>query len=109
MSSWAAVIARLAMFALFLVAMVFILTACARMAPPPPEPVIITKEVDRIVQVRCEDKRPPAPELPDDDTELAAVMMGDIFRFAQIYRAAQALYRQRLMEDDAQIRSCAGQ
>ena len=76
---------------------------------PTPEPIIITKEVERIVQVRCEDKRPPAPMLPDSDDAIAAVTMGDIFGLAQIYRAARTLYRQRLKEDDDQIKACAGQ
>ena len=108
MSSWSGFVARLAVFAVFLAIMVFILTSCAAQTPPVPEPIIVTKEVERIVQVRCMDMRPPAPKLPDDDIALAAVTMGDIFRLAQIYRAARALYRQRLMEDDGQIAACVG-
>ena len=108
MSSWAGLICRLLMFAIFLMGMVFVLTACAPKAMTPSEPIIVTKEVDRIVQVRCEDKRPPAPEFPDDDAELATVQMGDIFRLAQIYRAARALYRQRDLENEAQIAACVG-
>ena len=84
------------------------LASCTTPTPLPPEPIIVTKEVDRIVQVRCEDKRTPASDYPDDDDDLAAVQMGDIFRLAQMYRAARALYRQRLLEDDAQIAACTG-
>ena len=103
-----AVILRLLVFAVFLALMVLVLVACQTPMARPMDPVIITKEVERIVQVRCEDKRPAAPALPDDDADIAAVSNGDIFGLAQIYRAARALYRQRLREDDDQIRACAG-
>ena len=104
--------AHLIAYAVFLAVMAFaifsLLASCAAQTPPPPEPIIVTKEVERIVQIRCEDKRPPAADYPDDDSDLQTVMMGDIFRFAQIYRAARALYRQRLLEDDVQIAACTG-
>lgn len=100
---------RAAAVATLFVLFVAFLAACATREPPrPPEPITVTKEVDRIVQVRCEDKRPPAPDLPDDDEDLRAVEGGDIFGLAQIYRAARELYRQRLREDDAQIAACTG-
>ena len=101
-------ILRLTVFAVFLLLMVLVLIACAPKVVEPPEPIIITKEVERIVQVRCEDRRPPAPDYPDDDADLAAVANGDIFGLAQIYRAARALYRQRSKESDDQIVACAG-
>ncbi len=98
---------HLLVYAVFLILIFYALTACAPMMAPP-EQVIVTKEVERIVQVRCEDKRPPALMLPDSDEAIAAVAMGDIFGLAQIYRAARELYRQRLREDDEQIKACTG-
>lgn len=86
------------------------LIGCASATPP--DPIIITKEVERIVQVRCADKRPPAPNLPDDPDELAAVSLAHpqaVFILSQKYVAARTLYRQRLNEDDAQIKACAGE
>ena len=94
--------------AIWLIGVLFMLTGCAPM-PRPPEPVIVTKEVERIVQVRCTDKRRMAPDYPDDDADIMAVAAGDIFGLAQIYRASRELYRQRLLEDDDQIKACAGE
>lgn len=91
------------------------LVLCAACAPKPEvrtEYVTVTRDVDRIVQVRCEDKRQPLADLPDDDDELAAVSLDDplaIFRLAQRYVAARLIYRARLKEDDAQIKGCTGQ
>lgn len=92
---------------MFVALIVFVIAACAT-----PDPVIVTNEVERIVQVKCADKRPPLGDLPDDSEDLAAVSLDDpraVFVLSQKYVAARTLYRQRLNEDDAQIKACAGE
>lgn len=82
-----------------------LLAACAPMAPP--EPVTIVKEVDRIIQVRCEDKRGPRPDYPDTNDKLGMIKEGDIFGLAQAYKAGKTLREAREVENDAQIMACA--
>ena len=84
------------------------MAACAPMQIPP-DPIVITKEVDRIVQVKCADKRPPAPDYPDTDERLQQIMEGDIFGLAQAYRAGKTLRVQRERENEAQISACVGE
>lgn len=100
-----------------LIALAVLVGACSTPQTERPEPVIITKEVERIVQRNCEDKRGPLPELPDDDEDLASVQLytqdGKYdpvagFLLAQRYVAARSIYRARLAEDDVQIAACAG-
>lgn len=100
--------ARFAILAVFMP----ILCACATEPAAMPDPVLVTKDVGRIVQTKCEDRRPPAPDYPDDPDELLAVPLDDataVFALAQKYVAARMLYRQRLAEDEAQIKACAGE
>jgi len=102
---------RLGLLLLIVIMVVAAMFACAPMPLPAPEPITVIKEVDRIVQARCEDKREPAPEFPDDENELAAVNIDDpvaVFILAQKYVAARKLYRARLKADDDQIAACTG-
>lgn len=82
---------------------------CASAPQPPPEPIVVTTEVDRIVQVRCEDRRPPASDYPDTDDRLAMIEEGDIFALAQAYRAGKTLRESRERENEAQIAACTGE
>jgi hypothetical protein len=98
------------LFILGVIAFVVAVTAACATKQPAYDSVVITKEVGRIVQEKCEDTRPPAPDYPDDDAELAAVNENDplaIYILSQMYRAARALYRARLAADDVQITACA--
>lgn len=98
---------RLLFFAMALAVMVLAVTACAtKPADPWPEPLVITKTVDRPVQVKCPDQRPTKPEYPDTDDKLAMIEEGDIFGLAQAYRAARGLRIQREAENEAQISAC---
>lgn len=84
------------------------LAACGTKPPPTPEPIIITKNVPTIVQVKCKDQRDPAPNYPDTDEALAMIPDDDIFRLSQVYRASRDLRISRLATDDVQIKACAG-
>lgn len=84
------------------------LCACATKPPATPDPIVITKEVERIVQVRCEDKRETAPEYPDTRERLSAIPEDNIFALAQARVAGQILRDARLAESEAQIKACAG-
>lgn len=85
------------------------ITACAQKPLPPPEPIIITKTVDRIVQVKCQDRRPARADYPDTDDKLAQIEEGDIFGLAQAYRAGRGLRIQREAENEAQISACSNE
>lgn len=85
------------------------LAGCAGKPPPTPEPIIITKEVPVIVQVKCKDQRPPTPNYPDTDEAIAMIPDEDIFRLSQVYRAARDLRIARLATDDVQIKACSGE
>jgi hypothetical protein len=101
---------RLIIIVMVLAAIAGGLMACTREAPRYDPIILPGKEVERIVQQKCEDTRPPAPDYPDDDAELAAVDENDplaIYILSQMYRAARALYRARLAADDVQITACA--
>jgi hypothetical protein len=85
------------------------LAACAAKPAIAPEPRVVTVEVPRIVEVRCNDQRPPAPDFPDDDQKLSSIPDDDFFTLAKVYRAARDLYRARLAVDDVQIKGCAAE
>lgn len=82
-----------------------ILTACATPAPPP-EPRIVTKEVQVVVQVKCKPNLPPRPDYPDTDAALAAAP--NIFVAVQLYKAGRKLRIAREGQQDAALKACAG-
>lgn len=101
----------IAVFAVALAAMAVLLlalSACASMPPAPPEPIIITRDVPTIVQVKCHDRRAPVPDYPDTDERLAMIEEGNIFGLAQAYRAGRTLRIDRERQNEAQISACVG-
>lgn len=92
-----------------LVLAAMLLCGCEQMAKQAPEPRVVTVDVPRIVQVRCKDQRPPAPDFPDTDEKLASIPDDDFFTLAKVFRAARDLYRARLDVDDVQIKACEGE
>lgn len=102
-------LASIVVFAVFLLMIVLVLAACATTPPSPPEPIIITRDVPTIVQVKCQDRRAPAPNYPDTDERLAMIEEWDIFGLAQAYRAGRGLRESRERENETQIAACAGE
>lgn len=96
-------------FSLSMIAVIFLLAGCATKTTTAPEPVVITKDVPVIVQVKCKDQRQPAPAYPDTDEAIAAIPDDDIFRLGQVFRAGRDLRIARLAADDVQIKACAGE
>lgn len=99
---------RLVFIALVVVVLAGAMAACAPMQPRP-DPIVIEKPVDRIVQEKCADKRPPAPDYPDTDDRLSQIEEGDIFGLAQAYRSGRTLRIQRERENENQIKACTGE
>lgn len=93
----------------YVLALTILLAACATKPAIAPEPRVVTVEVPRIVEVRCKDQRPDAPDFPDDDQKLSSIPDDDFFTLAKVYRAARDLYRARLAVDDVQIKGCAAE
>lgn len=89
--------------------LLFSLAACTSSPATAPEPRVVTVDVPRIVQVRCIDQRPPAPDFPDADEKLSSIPDEDFFTLAKVFRAARDLYRARLAIDDVQIKGCAAE
>ena len=94
------------------VAIFLAVAACATKAPelPWPDPVVVTKTVERIVQRNCEDKRPPIEKVPTKE-DFAKVDRADplaIWTLSSLYWRAYQLLTDRLRVDDDQIKACAG-
>ena len=75
---------------------------------PPPEPQIITKEVDVPVPQPCKALVDIGSEPVYPDTDAAIAAAPDIFSIAKLYAAGRLLRVQRLAKYVAAKASCAG-
>jgi hypothetical protein len=94
-------------FGIIPAALVSLLSACSSM--PTPEPRLVTVPVDRLVQMKCADNRPPSDIYPDTDDKVTAIAEDDFERLARVYRAGRDLRDARIAIDDVQIKTCVGE
>jgi len=87
----------------------FLVAGCTTAPPmPAPTPAVTAVEAPRIVQEKCKDQRPAAPDYPDTDKRLAAISDGDFEALSKAFRAGRDRRDTRLVIDDVQIKGCTG-
>lgn len=83
------------------------LAACAPQEKPKPE--IIRVPVDRVIQEKCKDARPADFDYPDTPEKLAQIPADDYETLGKVKADTITKLRARIVQDDIQIKACAGQ